>query len=211
MGVPSSAGLIPCMHRAFSFPDFISPTASSAKACDCPSFLCYAIPRAARGQVGPALRKGHRQFVSFVPARPLLTRCRVHEALRTTPGVALGIAQIGSGSHLPRKGCTTSNVTMLSATQAPTIATTIAAAFSQRLIAMGTSHCRAGPPQLAASFIAARNGVTSSVMLVSDFGPLRATLTPDDVAIRYSSRFSVVSQFEIIAAYPSSAARPIRP
>jgi hypothetical protein len=81
--------------------------------------------------------------------------------LRTTPGVALGIAQIGSGSHLPRKGCTTSNVTMLSATQAPTIATTIAAAFSQRLIAMGTSHCRAGPPQLAASFIAARNGVTS--------------------------------------------------
>jgi hypothetical protein len=99
---------------------------------------------------------------------------------------------------------------MLSATQAPTIATTIAAAFSQRLIAMGTSHCRAGPPQLAASFIAARNGVTSSVMLVSDFGPLRATLTPD-VANRYSSRFSVVSQFEIIAAYPSSAARPIRP
>src|SRR5216683_5003768 len=68
-GVPSSAGLIPCIHRAFSFPDFISPTASSAKACDCPSFLCHAIPCAARGIIRTHRRSDLTQLPPVDAAR----------------------------------------------------------------------------------------------------------------------------------------------
>jgi hypothetical protein len=56
--------------------------------------------------------------------------------------------------------------------------------LTRRHESFGVNTRQVRPPQLAASFIAARNGVTSSVMLVSDFGPLRATLTPDDVTNR---------------------------